>query len=129
MTKKTGEVEFYRDAGVTVTSARFSTNGQTIAMSGVTSVSIHKDPVGPIEVGCLITGLPLLYWGFTSPDARSVLLLGFALVGFAAWIIGKPIYSLVLTSNSGRKKMLKTKNKERLVKIAAAVEDAVIYRG
>ena len=129
MTKNAGEVEFYRDAGVTVTSARFATNGQTIAMSGVTSVSISKDPIGPWEVGCLLTGLPFLWWGLTSADARNVVWLGLGLVGFAVWLLSKPVYSLLLTSNSGRRKMLKTKDRARLRKIAAAVEEAIVYRG
>ena len=120
------EKSFFNEGGVSVTNARFIANGQTHAMSGVTSVeSFRQDPSrkGPIILG--IIGVLALTGGGTITVVGLLLIAG----AVALWFLQKPAFSVRLSSASGSKDWLSSKDGEYISKVVAALNDAIVYRG
>lgn len=120
------EKTFFNENGVSVSNARFIAQGQTYAMSGVTSVkSFRQEPSrkGPIILA--IIGLIALTGGGT------VTVVGLALIAgaVALWILQKPEFSVLLSSASGEAKALTNKDGEFIGKVVAALNDAIVHRG
>ena len=120
------EKTFFNESGVSVSNARFIAQGQTYAMSGVTSVkSFRQEPSrkGPIIMA--IIGLIALTGGGT------VTAVGLALIAGAVvlWILQKPEFSVLLSSASGEAKALTNKDGEFIGKVVAALNDAIVHRG
>lgn len=118
------EQQFYQDAGVQVTNARFITSGQTIAMSGVTAVSTHKDALPKGAGVILLLALATLIF---AKGVEVKVLAVFILIPII-WLTLNPVYSLLLTSSSGNKRMLGDRKKDRIFKIAEAVNQVIIHR-
>ena len=91
------EETFLNEGGVQVTNARFVVPGQTYALSGVTSVSIHeKKPkrIGPIFL--FIIGFFCLMGGFSGSSGAFVAALVFIGLGVLWWISNSTKYAVRL---------------------------------
>ena len=120
------ERNFFNEGGVSVTNARFIAQGQTYAMSGVTSVkTFRKDPsrVGPIILG--VVGLACLAGGGSASAFGIVLIL----VAGALFVLMKPEFSVLLSSASGEAKALSSKDGDFIGKVVSALNDAIVHRG
>ena len=119
------EHEFYQDEGVQVTSARFITGGQTIAMSGVTAVTTLKHAMSRGEMMALGVGIICL---IAAKDFIPAILIAVPCLAYAYWAYKNPVYALHLTSSSGKQRVLATRQRDRIFGIAKAVNEAIIHR-
>jgi hypothetical protein len=120
------EQVFLNEGGVSVSNSRMMYEGQTYAMSGITSVkTFEKTPSRKGPIVLIVIGLLMLAAG------KSALVLGLLLLagGIAWWVISKPDYSVLLTSASGEAKAYSSKDKEFVSKIVGAVNNAIVHRG
>ena len=120
------EKSFFNEGDVSVSNARFIAQGQTYAMSGVTSVkSFRQDPSrkGPIIMG--IIGVLALAGGGT------VTIVGLALIAgaVAMWFLQKPEFSVLLSTASGEAKALTSKDSEFISKVVGSLNNAIVHRG
>lgn len=119
------EQEFFKDAGIAVTNARFITNGQTISMAGVTSVTTIKMGLGGAEKLALVFGIILLL-GVKSLFVKALAL---AAIGFGVWGMMNPVFALILVSAAREQRVIADRNKARVFAVAEAVNQALIHRG
>lgn len=117
------EKTFFENDGVKVTNARFVVDGQTFAMSNVTSVN-------PVTVP------PNRMWGYVLLLIGLVGLMGNPLFGapviaIAIYIIYKQkrTYHVMLRTSGGETKALTTQQKEYVDTIVSALNDAIVHRG
>jgi Family of unknown function (DUF6232) len=120
----TGEQQFFQDGGVTVTSARFITNGQTHAMSGITSVKRYVQ-----QPNRLVPGLLVLAGVGVLANHQVVLGLLLALLGTVLWIRQKALHSVVIRTAAGDNKALTDTRSDRVDSIIAALNSAIVHRG
>jgi len=117
------ETTFFEYGTVRVTNSRFIVDGQTFAMSNITSVKAHEEVPGrtlPILLIILAVILVLnaVYWG---------LVLGFfAMVWLAKQ---QTAYHVMLHTSGGETSALKTYQKEYLQSVVNALNDAIVHRG
>ena len=121
------ETAFLEANGLTVTNSRFVVNGQTYAMSNVTSVKQGVTPaskVGPIIM--IIVGIMFMTGGEAGP-----LLIGLAFIagGIAWWIKAKPTYSVMLSTSAGEAQALASKDRAYIESVISALNQAIIHRG
>jgi hypothetical protein len=120
------EQVFLNERDVSVSNSRMMYKGQTYAMSGITSVkSYEKKPsrVGPIIL--IVIGVLMLTAGKSLIFGALIFLAG----GIAWWVLKKTDYSVLLTSASGETKAYTSKDKDFVIKIVNAVNDAIVHRG
>lgn len=120
------EQVFLNENGVSVSNSRMMYEGQTHAMSGITSVkSFEKKPsrTGPIIL--IVIGVLLLAAGKSAIIGALFFLGG----GIAWWVSQKADYSVLLTSASGEAKAYSSKDGEFVRKIVNAVNEAIVHRG
>jgi hypothetical protein len=120
------ERTFFSNGEVNVTNARFIANGQTYAMSGITSVkSFRQDPSirGPILLATV--GVVAILMG------RGNILIGILMVGAAVlwWRSLKPEFSVLLHSAAGEMKAFSSKDGSLIATIITALNDAIVHRG
>lgn len=121
------ETSFLEIAGLSVTNTRFVVNGQTYAMSNVTSVKQGMTPaskVGPIIL--IILGIMFMAAG----DAGA-LIFGLLLIagGIAWWVKAKPTYSVMLSTSAGEAQALASKDQAYIQSVINALNQAIIHRG
>jgi hypothetical protein len=117
---------FLDEGGVSVSNSRMMYDGQTYAMSGVTSVkSFEKKPsrIGPLVL--IVIGLASLAGGKNAIIVALLLLAG----GIFWWIKQKAEYSVLLTSASGETKAYASSDKGFVNKIIDAINNAIVHRG
>jgi hypothetical protein len=119
------EVVFYQDQQVTVTQARFISQGKTYAMSNISSVSLYeiKRSRG-LEVLMIIAGLSML-----AVDGARMFGLVTLMIAIALFFLLKNSYSVRIQSTSGEADGLISKDSEYVNKIVSAVNEAIIFRG
>lgn len=120
------EQVFLNDRGVSVSNSRMMYEGQTYAMSGITSVkSFEKKPsrTGPIIL--IVIGVFMLAAGKSAIIGALFFLGG----GIAWWVAQKSDYSVLLTSASGEAKAYNSKDGDFVGKIVNAVNEAIVHRG
>ena len=118
------ETTFFQDAGTTVTNARFMTNGQTHALSGITSVSAYTQEPNrfpPFVLAIVgVIGLVTTHYLF------GLVTLGVAVL----WWIGlKTQYSVLIRTAAGESKVLTSPDGKRVADIVAALNNAIVHRG
>jgi hypothetical protein len=119
------EVVFYQDQHVTVTQARFISQGKTYAMSNISSVSLFEIKRSRIlEILMIIIGLFML----AADDTRIVGVL-LIMIAIALFFLLKNSYSVRIQSTSGEADGLISKDGEYVNKIVSAVNEAIIFRG
>ena len=121
----TNEKTFYTDTRVEVTNSRFMMAGQTIAMSGVTAVTTLRHSLSKLEWVALVVGLLCLFGG---RDWSTRIILGLLPLAFGVWAWLNSVYTLLLTSSSGKQRVLSDRNKQRIFEIAEAVNSVIVHR-
>ena len=127
------EEKFLSEGNVLVTNARFVVNSQTYALSGVTSVkSLVETPdnVGPI-IG-VILGFVMAISAFGKGSVEwGLVAIGLVFVTVAGLILWsqKPTHHLVLRTSSGEVRAISSRDGEFIVRVVAALNDAIIARG
>tara|TARA_B110000503_G_C6852243_1_gene291307 strand:+ start:92 stop:457 length:366 start_codon:yes stop_codon:yes gene_type:complete len=120
------EEKIFLEAGnVSVSNSRFIVNGQTYAMSNVTSVKngLEKANKG---AGIIITlvglfvlfGVPSILWGII-----------ITIVGVLAFIGAKNKYSVILSTSSGENKALTSEDETHINSIVSALNESIVSRG
>ncbi len=117
------EKTFFEYEGVKVTNTRFVTDGQTFAMSNVTSVKAFEQP--PKWFG----GILILVIGVIISSQS--LPIGIVIIALAAFYMykQKTIFHVMLTTSGGESSALKTHQREYLNKVVSALNEAIVYRG
>ncbi|MHB8165501.1 MAG: DUF6232 family protein [Sulfuricella sp.] len=121
------EKSFFNENGVGVSNVRFIAQGQTHAMSGVTSVkAFRKNPPRKALIFMGIMGVIELGFGNTF-----MTVLGLAIIAgaVAMWLFTKPKFSVMLSSASGESSALTSKDGEFISRVVGALNDAIVYRG
>jgi hypothetical protein len=106
------EKVIYDQNGITVTSKRVVFGMQTFQLAGITSVlpqSISPNRIGPIIliiIGLLFAGIP-------------------SIGGIIWWYLQKPKYVLVIVTAAGETPALTTNNKDQVLQITNAINQAM----
>lgn len=130
--QQAGETTYYNDSGVLVTNARAVLGGTTYPLANVSSVAVGEQV--PSSAPMLVLALCFLASLFCAfgEDTRVIGISGlviFGLLAFAAWQNSKPSYYVKVGSAGGEQKALAGHSKEEVVKIVAALNEAIIGRG
>ncbi len=153
------EITFYQDQSVFITNTRAVIGGKTYAMANITSVTVGEIAAkripgiliaaigGPLTCCCgvlLSAGLTSMFAVTLQNQSSSgpagalgtILNIGFLLVSFlivvggvALAIMAKPTYVVKIGSSSGEADALLSKDKEYILKIVNALNDAIVKRG
>lgn len=117
---------FFNKGNVSVSNSRFIVDGQTYAMSNVTSV---KSGVKPPERGAAIIiaviGLACLFgsgWVFVA----GIVALAIAIL---AWIGSKAKYTVILNTSSGENQALVSEDKSYITNVISSLNEAIVSRG
>lgn len=125
----TDEKIFMQQGGVTVTSARFITPTKTHAMAGITAVSAQKKK---IDASWSIT-LMIVGAIFALSDWKGSFNLGiFLLLGGLLWLailLFNKTYVVRIESASGHSDALESRNKDFILSVVTALNEAIVYRG
>lgn len=117
---------FFNQVNVSVSNSRFIVNGQTYAMSNVTSVkSGVTEPQRGGSILLIIIGLLCLFgsgWVFGLGCILIVL-------GIAAWLGEKTKYSVILNTSAGENQALVSEEKTYIESVIAALNDVIVSRG
>jgi len=123
--ESTSEKNFYQDAEVLVTQARFVARDKTYAMRNISSVSIrHIKKSKAFQIMLIIIGALCLFGKDSWSYGIVILALGILLL-----VLIKDEYSVHINSNSGEADGFTSKDKKLIEKIVDAVNEAIIYRG
>ena len=117
------EKTFFEYEGVKVTNTRFIVDGQTFAMSNVTSVNpIAESPKPLWGIFFLVIGVVTL---IQNP------FFGVPVVALSIYFLYKQraVYHVMLRTSGGETKALTTHQKEYLDKVVGALNAAIVYRG
>jgi len=117
---------FLNKGNVKVTNSRFIVNGQTYAMSNVTSVKtgvIKANRSSAVVIG-LVGLLCLLGGGWVT--FAGVVLLGFA---YFVFISCKDQYSVILNTSAGENQALVSEDKNYIGQVISSLNDAIVSRG
>jgi hypothetical protein len=121
----TQETVLLSENGIRVTNVRFIVDGETYAMSGITSIKTevdHPSKIGPIIA--IIAGLLIL-----TQRGTGVLGIVIAVVGIF-WFRSKVTeYTISLTSASGERTPYRSTDKAFVDKVVAAINEAIVHRG
>ena len=117
---------FFNKGNVSVSNSRFIVDGQTYAMSNVTSVKSGKIPAANTAalVICLIGLMCLL-------GTAVVKIVGiiFIVVGIIAYRGAKPQFTVVLNTSAGENKALSSEDEAYVDSIIQSLNDAIVSRG
>ena len=115
---------FLEERGVVVTGARFVLPGRTYAIANVTSVAhVEREPHRTAGIAMFLVGLLL---SVTSVRVVGVLL---AAIG-AVWALGaKGKYEIRLSGADGETSAFRSPDRALVRRIAAALNEAIAFRG
>ena len=121
------EQVFFDQDGVSVSNARFIVNGQTYAMSAVTSVK--QTVKEPSRVGVVIVAVVGLLICLIGNAAAIVIgLFTFALAIFVG-ATQKSEYIVVLSTSSGESQALTSDDSSYVESVVSALNQSIIHRG
>jgi hypothetical protein len=117
------ETTFFEHDGVRITNTRFVVDGQTFAMSNITSVKpVEKRPSRVLPIVLIVLGaLPAVagaYFGLV-----------LSAIGVAWLALQKTVYHVMLHTAGGETSALKTYQEDYLQSVVAALNDAIVHRG
>lgn len=117
------ETTFFEHEGVRVTNSRFIVDGQTFAMTNITSVKpLEQKPNRVLPIILIVIGIiPALN------DAYGGLVL--TLIGVIWLAMQKTTYHVMLHTAGGETSALKTFQKEYLQRVVTALNNAIVHRG
>lgn len=132
------EIKFLDENNVSVSNSRFIVNGQTYAISNVTSVKLvtnkNLSNEGAVTTGfwLLIIGVSFLLPSFVY-DSTFMILCGFAMIGIGILLFSNKeftySYSLVLSTSAGEIQVLENTNKSYIENIVSALNQSIVSRG
>ena len=117
------EKVFFEYDGVKVTNARFVVDGQTYAMSNITSVSPHEKK--PSRVGPIIFIAAGVLLALQAPPLGLI----FGLPGVIWWFFQKSGFHILLRTAGGETSALKSNQRDYVEKVVAALNNAIVHRG
>ena len=125
------ETTVYNEDNVLVTTSRLVINGQTYAMSGITSVQFLKEsPSKKRPISLLAIGAIIGFFGLASGlGLASFIGLATAVIGIYLLMLQKEEYSVRLATASGESRDLKSESRERVASVVDAINEAIIQRG
>ena len=118
------ETTFFQNDGVRVTNARFVVDGQTFALSNITSVKTSQKSPGrlwPILL-VIVGGLMAIS---TGQYAWLILLLA----GGGWLVLQKTMYHVLLHTAGGETSALRSYQKEYVESVVTALNNAIVHRG
>lgn len=118
------EQTFFSSGNVTVTNSRLIVDGQTYAMSNITSVAAASEK--PSRVWPIVLGLFAL---FMAPAQVWVVVIGLAAVAVWLWVSQKPKYWVSLSTSGGDKKAVWSHDRDWIQSVVQAVNNAIVSRG
>lgn len=120
------EQTFFNQGNVSVSNSRFIVDGQTYAMSNVTSVkSGYTEPSRGGSIVCGIIGLMCLF------GSGWVFIVGLVLLAIAIfiWFSAKARYSVILNTSSGENQALISEDQSYIANVITSLNDAIVSRG
>jgi hypothetical protein len=121
---ETQERTFFSNGNVTVTNARLIVDGQTYAMSSVTSVAAASET--PSRLWSVLLGLfalmmiPAQVWPVVGVLAALAVWM---------WVKQKPKYWVSLSTSGGEKKAVWSHDRDWIQSIVDALNNAIVARG
>ncbi len=122
----------FESTGVSVTQARVTIGGTDYPVRNISAVSVEKKAASGCLPGVFIVpGLLIIAYGGMmlanhhgggAPLAIGILLCVLGIIFFA---VASPEYNLVFTSNSGRTVAYTTKSADEIMRIKAAINQAI----
>ncbi|MFN3883121.1 MAG: DUF6232 family protein [Nitrincola lacisaponensis] len=117
---------FFNQGNVSVSNSRFIVDGQTYAMSNVTSVKsgvTAPDRVGAIMLA--VIGLACLF------GSGWIFIAGLVLIALAvlSWIKKKAKYSVILNTSSGENQALVSEDQSYIANVISSLNEAIVSRG
>ena len=121
------ETVFFDENNVKVTNARFIANGQTYAMSGVTSV---RSTMAPAEIKGYLIGIAVGLLMLIALDGAAKLI-GVVIAGLAGWMLmnAKSTHWVTLVTAAAESRALESKDEGFINKVVEALNDAIVHRG
>ena len=120
------EEKIFYDAGsISVSNSRFIVDGQTYAMSNVTSVKTGVEEAKK-GAGILIGLIGLLVLFGANSILWGIIIL---ILGILLFVGAKNRYSVVLSTSSGENQALTSKDKTYIEKVVLALNEAIVSRG
>ncbi len=116
---------FFNQGDVTVSNTRFTVNGQTYAMSNVTSVKSHITPPERGGILLILFGLACFFgnaWIFAG-GVLSIIL------GVSSLIASGTMYSVILNTSSGENQVLFSTDKNYINNVIFSLNEAIVSRG
>lgn len=120
------EKVFFQQGNVSVSNSRFIVDGQTYAMSNVTSVkSGITEPERGGTIILAIVGLICLF------GSKWAVIAGIIIIAIAilAWNSNKKKYSVILNTSSGENQALISEDKSYIAKVISSLNEAIVSRG
>ncbi|GMV31864.1 MAG: hypothetical protein AMXMBFR59_39890 [Rhodanobacteraceae bacterium] len=124
------ETQFFREAGVTITNARFIVPAQTYAMSGITSVKMFREPprLG-FAVLMLVIGALLCLGSMRSHLGFAVFGALIAAGGIALVAAAKSKYHVLLKTASGEAQALTSPDQAFIRRVVEGLNASIVHRG
>ncbi|QDE32378.1 DUF6232 family protein [Shewanella polaris] len=117
---------FLNKGNVSVSNSRFIVDGQTYAISNVTSVKSGEIP-GSYSGAIILMIIALCFFA----GGVFMKLLGTILLMFAIYVLTniKSTYTVILNTSAGENKALSSQDKTHVESIVTALNDAIVSRG
>ncbi|WP_300850818.1 DUF6232 family protein [uncultured Rikenella sp.] len=125
----TDEKIFFQQGDVAVISTRFITPTKTHVIAGITAFCAQKKKLDVSwAVILMVAGLILGKW---IPQSSSFMGVGLLLGGliWLAILFFNRTYVVRIESASGKSNALESKNKDFILNVVAALNEAIVYRG
>ncbi len=127
------EIAIYQDPNIQVTNLRAILQGRTYAMANVTSVSMFTQAANhaPGAIAAVLGGLFLLVgWGAEELEGCFIFFgLPLLLIGIAVLASQKDVYWVRIGSASGETNALSSRDREYILRIVNAMNEAIVRRG
>lgn len=130
------EKTFYESDNIKVTSVRFIVNNQTCALSSVNSVGVSEvDTTSSYTAPALIAtgGIVWVFFLIAFKGRPIYYLQPIALMVAGIYLLTRikknSEYRVVLTTSSGENAVLRSNEKQEIILVEKALNDAIVYRG
>ncbi|MFN8477571.1 MAG: DUF6232 family protein [Kouleothrix sp.] len=128
----TSEVMYYSQGNVQISNARVVLGGVTYAMANITSVAIAEQPANKKPgIALTVVGALIAICTLGSQSAIGGLIFGLILVGIGVLLLisEKPQYFVRLGSASGETNGLVSPDRNYIVAVVNAINEAIVKRG
>ena len=127
------EISIYRDESIQVTNLRAMLHGKTYAMANVTSVSMYTQVNSKLPgIAIAIVGCLLSLMGLASRELAGCVLffaLSLVVIGIAYANSQKDRYWVRIGSSSGEANALSSTDREYVLRVVNAMNEAIVRRG